>query len=568
MMSNFTPIIIYAIQLITLYISTTLILTNNIYIIEWELLSTISIRVKLDLILEWRSMMYSSIIILISANVLKFSKTYINTDPNKTRFTYIIMLFIVSIIILVLIPNIIFLLIGWDGLGITSFILIIHYNNPRSLRAGILTMLTNRLGDTFILISIVVTLNTGDWLTINYPIQLKLNTPQWLGITIACITKRAQIPYSRWLPAAMAAPTPVSALVHSSTLVTAGVFLLYRFNNIINTSPIIQTILITTGISTILMAGIRATYENDIKKIIALSTLRQLGLITTCLGINLPYLAFFHISTHAIFKSLLFISAGCIIFINNHNQDLRIYGQLSNLSPISSSSILIATRALMGIPFIAGYYSKHAIMEWSDRYSINILIFLLINLAIFLTSYYSTRLIISSLINTPRPQSTIFSSYKTNDYNCPIIVISTIRIVSGRIIQWLSPLITNTKISEYIKSMAPLYLIMLSTLIIFLKINKSNNINNLYKKFVSRLRFTIPLSTQFSIQAWISLSINLSKQLDQTWLEKSIRLGPTTLISKSRKTLNSSIFSFSQKTLLNTTSSITAIIGIYFYFNI
>jgi len=161
----------------------------------------------------------------------------------------------------------------------------------------------------------------------------------------------------------MAAPTPVSALVHSSTLVTAGVFLLYRFNNIINTSPIIQTILITTGISTILMAGIRATYENDIKKIIALSTLRQLGLITTCLGINLPYLAFFHISTHAIFKSLLFISAGCIIFINNHNQDLRIYGQLSNLSPISSSSILIATRALMGVPFIAGYYSKHAIME-------------------------------------------------------------------------------------------------------------------------------------------------------------------------------------------------------------
>jgi len=138
---------------------------------------------------------------------------------------------------------------------------------------------------------------------------------------------------------------------------------LCRFNNIINYSTTIQSILIMSGISTILVAGIRAIYENDIKKIIALSTLSQLGLITTCLGLIIPSLAFFHISVHAIFKALLFIRAGCSISINNHNQDLRIYGQFSNLTPVTNSSILISSIALIGIPFIAGFYSKHTIME-------------------------------------------------------------------------------------------------------------------------------------------------------------------------------------------------------------
>ena len=236
---------------------------NNIYIIEWELLSITSRNVKLDLILEWRGITYSSIIILISANVLKFPKNYIQQDLNKLRFTYIVLLFILSINLLVFIPNIICLLIGWNGLGITSFLLIIFYINQRSLRAGIFTILTNRLGDTFLLISIIITINTGDWSIIN------INNHNWLqclGILTAAITKRAQIPYSSWLPAAIAAPTPVSALVHSSTLVTAGIFIIYRFNQIIYNSIFIRLILITCGILTTLITGIRAIHENDIKK--------------------------------------------------------------------------------------------------------------------------------------------------------------------------------------------------------------------------------------------------------------------------------------------------------------
>ena len=236
------------------------------------------------------------------------------------------------------------------------------------------------------------------------------NWVQSLGILIAAITKRAQIPYSSWLPAAIAAPTPVSALVHSSTLVTAGIFIIYRFNQIIYNSVFIQLILITCGILTTLIAGIRAIYENDIKKIIALSTLRQLGLIVVCLGVNIPNLAFFHISAHAIFKALLFISAGCLIFFNNHNQDLRMYGQFSTYPIITTSSIFISRISLIGIPFIAGFYSKHAIMDWSNNLSINIIIYILIFIAILLTTLYSIRLIKFITVTPPR-QNITFSLY-------------------------------------------------------------------------------------------------------------------------------------------------------------
>jgi len=164
------------------------------------------------------------------------------------------------------------------------------------------------------------------------------------------------------LPAAIAAPTPVSALVHSSTLVTAGVFILYRFNAIIYHSKTAQLVLIIRSISTTMLAGIRAIYENDLKKVIALSTLRQLGLIIIPLGVNIPILRFFHIVIHAIFKALLFIRAGTLISYNNHNQDLRLYGSFFTYTPITTSRIIISSSALIGVPFLSGFYSKHAII--------------------------------------------------------------------------------------------------------------------------------------------------------------------------------------------------------------
>ncbi len=214
---------------------------------------------------------------------------------------------------------------------------------------------------------------------------------QVIAITIAAITKRAQIPFSRWLPAAMAAPTPVSALVHSSTLVTAGVFLLIRFYPFLHTVKLFNTILLLFAVSTILIAGLRATTECDIKKIIALSTLSQLGIIITSLGLNMPQLAYFHMLTHALFKALLFVCAGRFINSHLHSQDLRWMGNLTTQMPVATSCITLANLALCGFPFIAGFYSKDLIIESAVNIQNNLFLVSLSLFSIGLTSFYSLR---------------------------------------------------------------------------------------------------------------------------------------------------------------------------------
>ena len=193
-------------------------------------------------------------------------------------------------------------------------------------------------------------------------------------IIFAAITKSAQIPFRSWLPAAIAAPTPVSALVHSSTLVTAGVFLLLRFYPFLSSSKRFSTILLITGSITMLIAGQAALLETDIKKIIALSTLRQLGVIITSLSLGFTNLTFFHLITHALFKALLFVCAGSIINLHHHSQDLRFIGNTRQQTPLLNSCIIIANLALSGSPFMAGFYSKDLIIESSAFIRFNILI--------------------------------------------------------------------------------------------------------------------------------------------------------------------------------------------------
>ena len=196
----------------------------------------------------------------ISRNVLFFSSSYIIGDPYIKRFIHLVLLFVLSINLLIFIPNLIIILLGWDGLGLVSFLLVIYYQNPKSLAAGMITALTNRIGDVLILLSIGWIVNQGHW-NVLYIWDNNLFPYVALRITIAAITKRAQIPFSRWLPAAIAAPTPVSALVHSSTLVTAGVFLLFRFYNFLHSIQWFNPFILFIASLTILMAGMRAITE-------------------------------------------------------------------------------------------------------------------------------------------------------------------------------------------------------------------------------------------------------------------------------------------------------------------
>lgn len=216
-------------------------------------------------------------------------------------------------------------------------------------------------------------------------------------ITIAAITKRAQVPFSSWLPAAIAAPTPVRALVHSSTLVTAGIFLLIRFRPFLIQFNIFSNILIFVAVITSLLGGWGATYETDLKKIIALSTLSQLGVIIFSLSLGYTYLTLFHLYTHALFKSILFICAGHILHTSWHNQDIRNLGNSVYNLPFTTIIFNLGNICLIGIPFISGFYSKDSILEQILCGNFNIIIILLILFATAFTAKYSFRLRIISL---------------------------------------------------------------------------------------------------------------------------------------------------------------------------
>lgn len=415
------------------------LLQDFIIFIEWEIVSINSIRIVMTFLFDWISLIFISFVLLISSLVIFYRKEYIRSDININRFIMLVLIFVLSIILLIISPNLISILLGWDGLGLVSYCLVIYFQNVKSYNAGILTALSNRVGDVALLLAIAWILNYGRWNYIFYIELIKRDLEIFIigsFIILAAITKRAQIPFSSWLPAAIAAPTPVSALVHSSTLVTAGIYLLIRFNALIVDSIIGQLLLLLSGL-TIFMAGIGANFEFDLKKIIALSTLRQLGLIIRILSIGFYKLAFFHLLTHALFKALLFICAGAIIHNIMNSQDIRLMGGLTFHIPFTSSCLNIANLALCGIPFLAGFYSKDIILEIVSISYLNFFSFFLYFFSTGLTVCYSLRLVFYSI---------------TGDLNCSslnilndegwiilkgIIGLLIIRIVGGSILNWL-----------------------------------------------------------------------------------------------------------------------------------
>ena len=361
-----------------------------VVIIECIVLEYNSINLKFILLLDWISILFIRLIILISAIIILYRIVYMEGEKNIRRFNYLLLLFILSIVFIVIRPNIVRILVGWDGLGVVSYCLVNYYHNYVSYNSGIVTVLCNRIGDVGILITVGVIIMMGRWDIVIF----KGGRGVILILILAAITKSAQIPFSVWLPLAIAAPTPVSALVHSSTLVTAGVYLIIRFNRFLKETAEVRIILLFLSVVTIFMSGIMANFENDFKKIIALSTLRQLGLIMIILRLGFKLIAYYHLLVHAVFKSILFIRAGVIIHLMNNNQDIRLLGNLNEVMPFVIIRLVISNIALIGIPFISGFYRKDLIMEIIySEVNINIIILIIIVLSLLLTVSYSIRLI-------------------------------------------------------------------------------------------------------------------------------------------------------------------------------
>ena len=338
------------------------------------------------------SLYFVSLVSLVAGSVIIFRTSYMSAECFFSRFICLVVAFITSIFLLILRPNMIRLMLGWDGLGVTSYLLVIFYQRSKSYNAGMITALTNRLGDVGLLISIAMFLPYGAWGFSIYSEGAGELPPIVASIVIlAACTKSAQIPFSAWLPAAIAAPTPVSALVHSSTLVTAGVYLLIRMNMFLVNFSMLE-VLMFLGTFTILMAGGAAILEIDIKKIIALSTLRQLGVIIMTLGAGNPVLAYLHLLSHAFFKAILFICAGIVIHNMKDYQDIRKIGLGWHSLPMTMANMSVANIRLCGLPFLRGFYSKDIILEIMIIGGPRILILTVMVLATFLTVAYSCRL--------------------------------------------------------------------------------------------------------------------------------------------------------------------------------
>lgn len=464
---------------------------------------------------------------LISSVVIYYRKSYISSELNLNRFIILVLLFVFSIILLIISPNIIRIFLGWDGLGLVSYCLVIFYQNIKSYNAGILTALSNRIGDVIILIVVSWILNYGSW---NYIFYLDFIKNDYriiiIGrlIILAAITKRAQIPFSSWLPAAIAAPTPVSALVHSSTLVTAGVYLLIRFNVLLCEIFFIKILLLLSGL-TIFIAGISANYEFDLKKIIALSTLRQLGLIIRILRIGFPDLAFFHLLTHAIFKALLFICAGAVIHIINDIQDIRFIGGISLYIPLTSLCLNISNLALCGIPFLAGFYSKDLILEIVRIRNLNIFIFFLYYVSTGLTIYYTLRLLIYLIIN----DYNLICIYNLYDEDYIILkrifLLLFMRIIRGSILRWLIFPYPYIIYLPFNIKIIVIYVVILGGFIgYFIRNINIYSINKFLifyslRNFLCLIWFLPNLSTYGLNYYFLNLGQNLNKNIDIGWRE-------------------------------------------------
>ena len=282
------------------------------------------------------------------------------------------------------------LVVGWEGLGITSFVLIMYYQNKKSIIRRMYTIIINRIGDITLLVSIIILINSNSW------IFLSLEPANYSSIWVTLIitrmfSKRAQIPFSSWLTEAMAAPTPVSALVHSSTLVTAGVYLIIRFKSVILSSQI-DHIILTVAILTLTISRINSLIEIDIKKLVALSTLSQIRIMFISISTNLYSLAFFHMIIHATFKALIFLSRRTLISVNN-TQDLRKMATRVNLI-VTNLSFNLARAILCALPFVSRFYSKEIIIEMIMIKPFNKILTLGFITLIIVTISYSLKIIL------------------------------------------------------------------------------------------------------------------------------------------------------------------------------
>ena len=392
------------------------------------------------------------VVLTISTVVHIYSISYMSHDPHINRFMSYLSLFTFFMIVLVTANNYIQMFVGWEGVGLCSYLLInFWYTRIQANKAAIKAMLVNRVGDIniiFAIVTIFYVFKSVDYSTVfalaynfvnstinifNYDISV-LNLI-CIFIFIGAVGKSAQVGLHVWLPDAMEGPTPVSALIHAATMVTAGVFVICRSSFIFEYAPTALTIVTIVGAITAFYSASIGLVQNDLKKVIAYSTCSQLGYMVFACGISGYNVSMYHLANHAFFKALLFLSAGSVIHSMHDEQDMRKMGGLLKILPFTYAMFLIGSFALLGVPFLSGYYSKDLILELSfATYSISgHFAYILGTLAAFFTAFYSVRLLILTFITKTNAYKQVIN--KAHDapllLGLPLFILSIFSIFVG-----------------------------------------------------------------------------------------------------------------------------------------
>ncbi|MBG6072446.1 MULTISPECIES: NADH-quinone oxidoreductase subunit L [unclassified Polaromonas] len=367
------------------------------------------LKMEVGFLVDGLTAMMMCVVTFVSLMVHIYTIGYMEEDAGYNRFFAYISLFTFSMLMLVMSNNMLQLFFGWEAVGLVSYLLIgFWFNKPSAIFANMKAFLVNRVGDFGFILGIALiaayagTLNYGEaFAKADELSRLTFPGTGWMLITVICIClfigamgKSAQFPLHVWLPDSMEGPTPISALIHAATMVTAGIFMVARMSPLFELSDTALSFIMVIGAITALFMGFLGIIQNDIKRVIAYSTLSQLGYMTVALGASAYSVAVFHLMTHAFFKALLFLGAGSVIIGMHHNQDIRWMGGVRKYMPITWITFLLGSLALIGTPFFAGFYSKDSIIEavaeshlWGSGFA-----YFAVLAGVFVTAFYSFRL--------------------------------------------------------------------------------------------------------------------------------------------------------------------------------
>nr|UFQ25519.1 NADH dehydrogenase subunit 5 [Pliocardia sp. A3710_17_S18] len=353
--------------------------------------------IRFHVVLDTISLLMGFTVMYISAVVMLYSWFYMSSEVYFKRFMLLLALFVMAMLLLVFVPDFLPMMIGWDFLGVISYLLVVYRMNKPSLSAGTLTFVSNRVGDACFIMGIVFLMASmafdcsSAWASMNQFIIAG-------AVSLGSLTKSAQIPFSAWLPAAMAAPTPVSTLVHSSTLVAAGVYVMLRYPDLVD--ELWDLAVFVSACGTVLVAGSSSMGEMDMKKVLALSTLSQVASMMLFLAMGAIEVAFFHMVVHSFLKALLFMAVGSIIFYSGGLQDARLMGGLAWKAPLLYLWLVISILSLTGLPFMAGFYSKEYMIASLVDGNFPLMSVIMVILGMASTLYYSGRVLILLAISS------------------------------------------------------------------------------------------------------------------------------------------------------------------------